>query len=102
MPTFDDRAAEWDTPDRVARAEAVADALVRAIAVPVGTRAIELGAGTGLLGLAIRDRVGPARLVELLLTDPSSGMLDGAERKIEAGGPRWGGTPQVHVVGGPP
>ena len=82
MATFDERAGEWDTPERVRRAEEAADAFVAAVEVPAGTRAIELGAGTGLLGLAIRDRVGPGRLAELLLTDPSSGMLDVAAAKI--------------------
>jgi ubiquinone/menaquinone biosynthesis C-methylase UbiE len=82
VATFDERAAEWDTPERVVRAEAAADAFVQSAPIPVGTRAIELGAGTGLLGLAIRDRVGSDRLAELLLTDPSSGMLDVAAEKI--------------------
>ena len=82
MATFDERAAEWDTPERIARAEELADAFVAAVNVPAGTRAIELGAGTGLLGLAIRDRVGPGRLAGLLLTDPSTGMLEVAAAKI--------------------
>lgn len=86
MATFDARAAEWDTPERVARAEAAASAFIGALEIPDGTRAIELGAGTGLLGLAIRDRVGPGRLAELLLTDPSTGMLEVAAAKIRDGG----------------
>jgi ubiquinone/menaquinone biosynthesis C-methylase UbiE len=82
MATFDERAAGWDTPEHVARAEAVADAFVAAVPIGRGTRAIELGAGTGLLGLAIRDRVGPERLPELLLTDASAGMIEVAEAKV--------------------
>jgi ubiquinone/menaquinone biosynthesis C-methylase UbiE len=82
MATFDERAADWDTPEHVERAEAVADAIVAAVPVAPGTRAIELGAGTGLLGLAILERVGPERLAELTLTDPSSGMLDVARAKV--------------------
>jgi ubiquinone/menaquinone biosynthesis C-methylase UbiE len=81
MATFDERAATWDTPERVERAAAIADAVVRAVPIEPGSRAIELGAGTGLLGLAIRERVGPARLSELLLTDASTGMLEVAEAK---------------------
>jgi len=84
VASFDERAAEWDTPERIARAEQAADAVTAAIAIPDGTRAIELGAGTGLLGLAIRDRVGTRRLAELLLTDPSNGMLDVAAGKIRS------------------
>ena len=82
MATFDERAADWDTPEHVARAEQVAEAIITAVEIPDGTRAIELGAGTGLLGLAIRDRLGPGRLAELLLTDPSTGMLEVAAAKI--------------------
>lgn len=82
MATFDERAAAWDTPERIQRAEGVADAMVGAVSIGPGTRAIELGAGTGLLGLAIRERVGPARLSELLLTDASTGMLEVAEAKV--------------------
>jgi ubiquinone/menaquinone biosynthesis C-methylase UbiE len=52
------------------------------VPIEAGTRAIELGAGTGLLGLAIRDRVGPGRLTELVLTDPSARMLEVAAGKI--------------------
>jgi len=46
VASFDERAAEWDTPERIARAEQAADAVTAAIAIPDGTRAIELGAGT--------------------------------------------------------
>jgi ubiquinone/menaquinone biosynthesis C-methylase UbiE len=82
MATFDERAAGWDTPEHVERAEAVAEAIVRAVPLDPRTRAIELGAGTGLLGLAIRRRVGPERLAELLLTDQATGMLEVADAKI--------------------
>ena len=85
MATFDERAADWDSPERVERAAALAGAIVDAVPIEPGTRAIELGAGTGLLGLAIRDRVGAERLAELLLTDTSPGMLDVANGKIADG-----------------
>jgi ubiquinone/menaquinone biosynthesis C-methylase UbiE len=85
MASFDERAAEWDSPEHVARSEVAADAFVAALPIAEGTRAIELGAGTGLLGLAIRDRVGD-RLAELLLTDPSTGMLEVAATKITTRG----------------
>ena len=40
-------------------------------------RTIEVGAGTGLLGLALADDVG-----ELVLAEPSSGMLEVAREKL--------------------
>jgi ubiquinone/menaquinone biosynthesis C-methylase UbiE len=79
--TFDERAPEWDTPRRIARAEEAARTIEAAIQVPPGCRAIEIGAGTGLLGLALRPRLG-----SLVLADTSDGMLTEARRKIEEGG----------------
>ncbi|HYL41362.1 MAG TPA: methyltransferase domain-containing protein [Candidatus Binatus sp.] len=102
MATFDERAADWDTPERIERAEAAAEAFVAAIPLEPGTRAIELGAGTGLLGLAIRDRVGPDRLRDLLLTDASGGMLDVAQAKVVAGGLAGVRTARFDVESDPP
>ncbi|HJW23202.1 MAG TPA: class I SAM-dependent methyltransferase [Candidatus Limnocylindrales bacterium] len=102
MATFDDRAVGWDTPERVERAEAVADAFVAAVPIARGSRVIELGAGTGLLGLAIRRRVGPGRLAELLLTDTSTGMLEVAETKIREGSLAGVRTARFDVAIDPP
>jgi ubiquinone/menaquinone biosynthesis C-methylase UbiE len=51
-----------------------------AVAIPPGCRAIEVGAGTGLLGLALRRHFG-----SLVLADASDGMLTEASRKIREG-----------------
>jgi ubiquinone/menaquinone biosynthesis C-methylase UbiE len=80
VATFDERAADWDTPRRIARAEEAARTIEAAIDIPPGCRAIEVGAGTGLLGLALRPRLG-----SLVLADTSEGMLAEADRKIEEG-----------------
>jgi ubiquinone/menaquinone biosynthesis C-methylase UbiE len=81
MATFDERAKEWDTPDRIERAAAVADAIRAAVPLSPGLRAIEIGAGTGLLGLHFADD-----LASMLLTDPSTGMLEVATEKIRRNG----------------
>jgi ubiquinone/menaquinone biosynthesis C-methylase UbiE len=78
--TFDERAPDWDTPRRIARAEEAAGTIEAAIDIPPGCRAIEVGAGTGLLGLALRPRLG-----SLVLADTSDGMLAEADRKIRGG-----------------
>jgi ubiquinone/menaquinone biosynthesis C-methylase UbiE len=78
VATFDERAADWDTPRRIARAEEAAQTIEGAIDIPPGCRAIEVGAGTGLLGLALRPRLG-----SLVLADTSEGMLAEADRKIK-------------------
>jgi SAM-dependent methyltransferase len=77
MATFDERARTWDTDERRARAEAVAEAIRSAVPLTPETRTIDLGAGTGLLGLALVGEVG-----ELVLAEPSSGMLEVATEKI--------------------
>jgi ubiquinone/menaquinone biosynthesis C-methylase UbiE len=87
--SFDDRAPDWDTPRRIARAEEAAQTIAAAIDIPPGCRTIEVGAGTGLLGLALRPRIGP-----LVLADTSEGMLAEAERKIREG--RLEGVSAVH------
>lgn len=79
--SFDARAQDWDTPQRVARAKVAAEAIRAAVTFPRGARVIDIGAGTGLLGLALLDRLG-----ELVLADTSDGMLEQAARKIDEGG----------------
>ena len=76
--SFDARAATWDTPERLARASAASAAIRSAVRFPAGCRAIEIGAGTGLVGLALLDQ-----LAELVLADTSEGMLAEARRKID-------------------
>lgn len=81
MATFDERAKEWDTPDRIERAGVVAEAIRAAVPLSSEMRAIEIGAGTGLLGLHFAGD-----LASLLLTDPSSGMLEVATEKVRRAG----------------
>lgn len=77
MATFDERARDWDTPARIARAAAVADAIRTAVPLDGSKRLIDVGAGTGLLGLALADDVG-----EVVLADPSAGMIEVATEKL--------------------
>jgi ubiquinone/menaquinone biosynthesis C-methylase UbiE len=79
---FDARAATWDDdPTKVERARAIANAILREVPLAPSMTALEYGAGTGLLGFMLRDRVG-----ELTLADISDGMLEVARRKIAASG----------------
>jgi SAM-dependent methyltransferase len=77
MSNFDDRAPEWDTPERQQRALVVAAAIRSAVPLTQATRMIEVGAGTGLLGLALAGDVG-----EVVLAEPSQGMLAVAREKL--------------------
>ena len=79
MSDFDDRAATWDTPERVGRAAAVAAAIRAAIPLRPDTRVLEVGSGTGLLGRALAPWVG-----SVLLADASAGMVDAARAAVDA------------------
>jgi ubiquinone/menaquinone biosynthesis C-methylase UbiE len=79
MATFDERARDWDTPERIDRAGRVADAIREAMPLRKTDRLIDVGAGTGLLGLAFVDDVG-----EIVLSDPSAGMIEVANEKLSA------------------
>lgn len=77
---FDARAATWDDdPAKVERAKAIAAAIAREVPLAPAMRALEFGAGTGLLGFMLRPRLG-----ELTLADLSDGMLAVAQAKIDA------------------
>lgn len=81
MSSFDQKARDWDTPERVERAAAVADVIRGHVPVPAAGRIIDLGAGTGLLGLSLHGDGGT-----LVLAEPSAGMRDVATEKIRAAG----------------
>jgi 2-polyprenyl-3-methyl-5-hydroxy-6-metoxy-1,4-benzoquinol methylase len=86
---FDARAATWDDdPSKVERAKAVAEAIAREVPLLASMRALEYGAGTGLLSFLLRDKLG-----EITLADVSDGMLDVARGKIAAAG-----DPRMHAV----
>lgn len=83
MATFDERARDWDTPERIDRAARVAAAIEEAVPLRRTDRLVDVGAGTGLLGLALVDDVG-----EIVLADPSAGMIEVANEKLAAAGLR--------------
>jgi ubiquinone/menaquinone biosynthesis C-methylase UbiE len=97
MASFDERATTWDTPERQERAEAVAAAVRAVVPLAPDMRAIEIGAGTGLLGLALLGDVG-----ELVLSDPSSGMLEVARAKLETLGRARVSTLRLDLLADPP
>lgn len=74
---FDERAPDWDTPDRRERAQRVAQVLRAEVPLSPSMRVIEIGAGTGLLGLALAPDVGL-----MVLSDPSAGMLEATRQKL--------------------
>lgn len=81
MSTFDERARGWDTPERRDHAAAVARAIRERVPIEPTARMIEVGAGTGLLGLELAADVG-----QLVLAEPSQGMLEVVGEKLAARG----------------
>jgi ubiquinone/menaquinone biosynthesis C-methylase UbiE len=78
--TFDSRAREWDNdPKRVARANAVAEAIRESVPLTSQMTALEYGCGTGLLSFALHPYLGP-----ITLADASTGMLEVLSEKIAA------------------
>ena len=75
--SFDSRAKSWDDPMKIERAAAVAAGIRRAVPLSRTMRALEYGAGTGLLSFSLRDALGP-----ITLADSSAGMRDVAAEKI--------------------
>lgn len=78
--SFDERAATWDDPPKIARAEDVARSIGDAVALDPSVRMLEYGAGTGLVTQALRDSVGPVTLV-----DTSAGMREVMAQKVADG-----------------
>ncbi len=81
MSEFDAKAADWDTPERLERAHILADTIREYVPLAADMRLIDIGAGTGLLGLDLL-----ADVASVVLTDPSEGMIGVARTKIETDG----------------
>ena len=88
MSSFDEAARDWDTPERHERAQALARVIRERVPLAPTMRLIDMGAGTGLLGLALADAVG-----ETVLAEPSDGMLQVAREKLASG--RWPGASAI-------
>ena len=77
---FDRVAAEWDAnPGRVALAKAIAGAIRNAVPLRPEMKALDFGAGTGLLTLGLLPDVGSITAV-----DASEGMLQVLNQKLRA------------------
>ena len=81
MNDFDARAATWDDEMKVRRAEAVAAGIRQTVPLRRSMRALEYGAGTGLLSFCLRDAIG-----SITLADTSAGMRAVASEKIAVAG----------------
>ena len=80
MTNFDEQAKDWDSdPGKVERARAVAEAIRKAVPLSKAMKVLEYGCGTGLLSFVLQSQLG-----QIMLADPSQGMLDVLKEKIAA------------------
>lgn len=78
MNEFDIKASGWDAnPVHLQRSVAIAQKLIEMIPLTKDARALELGAGTGLLSLLLRDR-----LKSVTMIDSSQEMIRIIDKKI--------------------
>jgi len=88
MNRFDTLAQGWDiAPIHLERTRALAHAIRNRIPL-AGLRALEVGAGTGLLSFAFADE-----LAQAIVSDPSQGMIEVLQAKITAAG-----LPHLHAA----
>jgi tRNA (cmo5U34)-methyltransferase len=81
MSEFDQKAKEWDKNQmHLERTKAVASQLIKMVPIKPDMKAMEFGAGTGLLSFYLKDRFS-----EITLIDSSREMLSMAEQKMESG-----------------
>lgn len=79
MSEFDARAREWDKDKmHIDRSEAVAAELVKMVPLHSSMKALEYGAGTGILSFLLRDR-----FAEITLMDNSQEMIKVCVEKTE-------------------
>jgi ubiquinone/menaquinone biosynthesis C-methylase UbiE len=82
MSEFDQKARSWDLEKRhIERSEAIALELEKILPLGNSIKALEFGAGTGLLSFKLKDRFS-----KIVLMDNSPEMIKVCEEKIEAFG----------------
>jgi ubiquinone/menaquinone biosynthesis C-methylase UbiE len=80
MNEFDLKAEEWDlNPMHTERSIAIAQQMISGLSLTKGMKAMEFGAGTGLLSFYLKDHFS-----EITLMDSSEEMLKKARMKFEA------------------
>jgi ubiquinone/menaquinone biosynthesis C-methylase UbiE len=79
---FDEAAKTWDEdPAKLERARSTAGLLRRRLPLSGSERVLDIGGGTGQLGLQLADAVG-----SVTVADASAGMVEAAAANIEAAG----------------
>jgi len=75
--TFVSKAANWDSPDKIDMTKKFLSEMLFHINPQLGWKALEIGAGTGLVGLNVEPLVG-----KIILVDTSESMLEVLKQKL--------------------
>jgi len=75
--TFISKAADWDSPDKINMTKKFVDELILSIKLLPTWKALEIGTGTGLVGLQIEPFV-----EKVVLEDTSVSMLEVLKQKL--------------------
>lgn len=75
--SFDELAKEWDNDKNIIRSKAIGDE-IKKLTKEKGLKAMDFGAGIGLVSFYLKDFFS-----EILLVDLSEGMIDEANKKIK-------------------
>lgn len=81
MNSFDERAKQWDSPERAAMASSISLCMLTGLRLNDTMTAVDFGAGTGLVTFEIAKRV-----KRITAIDSSVGMIDVIREKIENNG----------------
>ena len=79
---FDKEAQNWDSnPTHISRTVAIANEIIKLVPTNKNMKALEFGAGTGLLSFALKDHFS-----EIVLMDSSTGMIQAIIEKLALNG----------------
>lgn len=79
---FAHRAAEWDSPEKTKMTEIFVAEMLQLVDLQKNWKALEIGAGTGLVGMQLLSKVG-----SMVFEDTSAAMLEVLKEKLSAGSP---------------
>lgn len=82
VDNFADRAADWDNPSKIEMTEKFVKEMLLHITIHPEWKGLEIGAGTGLVGLQIAPK-----LSAVVFEDTSAAMLDVLKRKLNTQSP---------------
>lgn len=85
---FAHRASDWDSPEKIKMTDTFVAAMLKKVQLQSSWKALEIGAGTGLVGLQVLPNIN-----EIVFEDTSEAMLSVLQQKLD-------GSERVKIVHG--